>query len=168
MKKIDHIVNLDELELRTWRNGKRFEGQMGEIGLRLGTRQLGCNLTVVPAGKRAFPMHNHHVNEELFLILEGEGEIRFGDERFDLRAGDVVSCLTGGPETAHQIINTMPEGDLKYFAVSTDRYPDVVEYPDSEKTLVHHEWQSADGKTSVLRRIMSRDEGHTDYWQGED
>ena len=39
---------------------------------------LHYNLTAVPPGKRAFPFHNHRVNEEMFFILEGTGEVRIG------------------------------------------------------------------------------------------
>ena len=70
------MINLDELEFHEWSSGDSFGGRMGEIALAVGASKLGYNLTVVPAGKRAFPLHNHHAVEEMFLILEGEGEIR--------------------------------------------------------------------------------------------
>ncbi len=40
----------------------------------------------------------------MFLILEGE--LRFGNERFAIRKHEVIACPPGGPEGAHQIINT--------------------------------------------------------------
>ena len=160
------VINLDELEFHDWQHGERFEGRMGEIATRLGARKLGYNLTVVPAGKRAFPMHCHHAIEEMFLILEGEGELRSGKRRMPLRPGDVICCPTGGTDTAHQIINTMQAGELKYLAVSTTDSPDICEYPDSGKTLVHH-FLEGDGEDS-LRLILSRGEGQADYWQDED
>ena len=42
----------------------------------------------------------------MFLILEGEGELRFGDKRYPIGKHDVIACPPGGPEVAHQIINT--------------------------------------------------------------
>jgi hypothetical protein len=39
-------------------------------------------------------------------VLEGEGEIRIGDAKHPIRKGDFIACPPGGPETAHQIINT--------------------------------------------------------------
>jgi uncharacterized cupin superfamily protein len=161
------IINLDDIEYHEWSNGERFAGRMGEIGQVVGASKLGYNLTVVAAGKRAFPMHNHHAIEEMFYILEGEGEIRIGDERHPIRPGDVISCPTGGPETAHQIINTMDEGDLKYLAVSSISYPDVCQYPDSGKSLVSHYWPAADGSEKKLRFILGEGEGRVDYWEGE-
>ena len=44
---------------------------IADIGLRIGARRLGYNLTVVPPGKAAFPAHNHHGMEEMFLVLDG-------------------------------------------------------------------------------------------------
>ena len=163
------VINLDELEFHDWKNGERFEGRMGEIAEVLGACKLGYNLTVVPAGKRAFPMHCHHAIEEMFFILEGQGELRSGSERRPLRPGDVVCCPAGGLETAHQIINTMSAGDLKYLAVSTTDSPDICQYPDSGKTLVHHCLEN-DGKDSEgrLRFILGREEGRVDYWEDED
>jgi uncharacterized cupin superfamily protein len=48
----------------------------GFINNLIGGKQLGYNITSIPKGKRAFPFHNHQVNEEMFLVLAGHGEIR--------------------------------------------------------------------------------------------
>ena len=65
---------------------------------------------------RGSPFHSHRVNEEMFYVVAGEGEVRLGTERFPIRAGDVIACPPGGPETAHQIINTS-NAELRYLAV---------------------------------------------------
>ena len=57
----------------------RFGSRSGMVGARIGARLLGYNITVVAPGKRAFPLHNHHANEEMFYILQGTGELRIGD-----------------------------------------------------------------------------------------
>ena len=162
------VLNIDELEYRDWSHGERFAGRMGEIARELGAEKLGYNLTVVPAGKRAFPLHSHRVVEEMFFILEGQGELRIGQDRQPLRAGDVVCCPAGGPENAHQIINTMASGELRYLAVSTTESPDICEYPDSGKKLVAH-YQSKGGgaEGEDLRLILSDGEGRAGYWEGE-
>ena len=163
-----NIINLADLEFHHWQHGERFEGRMGEIATEIGAEKLGYNLTVVPAGKRAVPFHSHHVIEEMFFVLEGEGEVRIGDSVFPIREGDVVNCPAGGPETAHQIINTMASGDLKYLAVSTNQFPDICRYPDSGKTLVAHRWPAADGSgEEQLRLILRAEDGQTDYWEDE-
>jgi uncharacterized cupin superfamily protein len=42
---------------------------------------LGAMFVTVAPGKRAFPFHNHLGNDEMFVILEGEGTFRFGASR---------------------------------------------------------------------------------------
>ncbi len=71
----------------------------------------------------------------MFLILEGEGELRFGDKRYPIRKHDVIACPTGGHEVAHQIINT-GTGTMRYLALSTLVDVETCEYPDSGKVLV--------------------------------
>ena len=110
------VINLDELgyhEIGTLKQNapKAYQGaKLAPIGALIGAQKLGYNLTVLPPGKAAFPAHNHYGNEEMFFIIEGEGELRIGEQRFPLRRGDVVACPPGGVETAHQIRNTASEG----------------------------------------------------------
>lgn len=163
------LMNLDELELMDWGHGERYAARFGLISRRIGARQLGYNLTVVPAGKRAFPCHSHRANEEMFFIIEGAGELRVGDNRFPLRAGDVAACPAGGPETAHQIINDS-DGELRYLAVSTCRSPEVAEFPDSDKcaVIVELEGESEAGMPKMWRLVMRMQDTGVDYWEGED
>jgi len=46
---------------------------------------------VLPRDKAKCPFHNHHGDEETFLILEGEGELRFGKQRNRIRAHDIIA-----------------------------------------------------------------------------
>jgi len=145
---------------------ERFDASMGFISQALGAQKLGYNLTVIAPGKPAFPLHNHRVNEEMFFILEGSGELRLGSARYPLRAGDVVACPPGGPETAHQIVNTS-ERELKMLAVSSRLSPEVCDYPDSGKFAIRAEYPpGADGKPQVFSYV-GRAEGTLDYWDGE-
>src|SRR6185295_20034336 len=118
-----HIVNIAELEFRDFGHGDRYQARIGGIGARLGAQKLGYNLTVLPPGKRAFPFHAHRVNEEMFFVVEGEGEVRVGAARYPIKPGDVIACPAGGAEVAHQIANTSATADLKYLAVSTKLSP---------------------------------------------
>jgi uncharacterized cupin superfamily protein len=161
------ILNIADLEYYPMGHGERFEARIGAIGPRIGAQKLGYNLTVVPPGKRAFPFHNHRVNEEMFFVVVGEGEFRIGEERHPIRQGDVIACPPGGPETAHQIVNTSETADLKYLAVSTRFSPEIAEYPDSGKFGVLAELgPGADGMPQMLR-FISRRESSLDYWEGE-
>src|SRR4051794_40726101 len=76
--------------------GERFGGRMASLGPALGARKLGFNITEVAPGKSAFPFHSHRANEEMFFVVEGTGQLRFGAETFPLRAGDVIACPPGG------------------------------------------------------------------------
>ena len=130
------IVIGDDLTVeRELRHGERYEATVAPVSNRIGAQKLAYNVTTVAPGKRAFPRHSHHANEEMFFVLEGEGRLRFGDEEYPLRRGDFVACPVGGPEVAHQIVNTGP-GELRYVALSTALDPEVVQYPDSGKAGV--------------------------------
>jgi uncharacterized cupin superfamily protein len=167
------IINLDQIQLppRAPQNSapgalaERFESRMGEVAPRIGARKLGYNITAVPPGKRAFPLHNHHVNEEMFFILEGDGEVRIGADTHQVRRGDFIACPPGGPETAHQIINTGTT-ELKYLAVSTMLYPELCQYPDSGKFLVAETPRDPDGVMRGFRHVGQVGSG-VDYWEGE-
>jgi uncharacterized cupin superfamily protein len=97
----------------------------------------------------------------MFLILEGEGELRFGDQRYPIRKHDVIACPTGGPEVAHQIINTgtIP---MRYLALSTIAQVETCEYPDSGKILI------VAGKRGARQvRKIFRAENTVDYYDRE-
>ena len=159
------VINLDDLEFVSRGHGERFEARFGQIGKRIGARKLGYNLTIVPPGKRAFPHHCHRVNEEMFFILEGQGELRLGDSVHPLRAGDFIACPPSGPEKAHQIINTGDE-ELRYLAVSTSESPELCEYPDSGKTGIYATFEG-EGE-SIRKRFIAREQAtEEDYWAGE-
>jgi len=162
------VVNLDEVEFsRTVKQGEKFEARLAPIGPRVGAKLLGYNVTVVPAGKRAFPFHNHHANEEMFLVLDGSGSLRFGDQEYPLRRGDLIACPPGGKDVAHQIVNTGSD-DLRYLSVSTMLGTDVCEYPDSGKYAA---WA---GRTPGSRpqdapfAVIAMKSATVDYYHGED
>ena len=93
-------------------------------------------------------------------VLEGEGELRFGTERYPIRKHDVIACPQGGPEVAHQIINTGAT-TLRYLSLSTMSEVDACEYPDSGKLLV----VSDQGAKGV--RGMFRAENTVEYYDRE-
>jgi uncharacterized cupin superfamily protein len=144
----------------------KFDARMGQVAPRIGAKLLGYNITAVSPGMRAFPAHNHRVNEEMFFVLEGRGELRVGSQTHPVRSGDIIACPPGGPETAHQLINT-GDSELKYLAVSTRLSPELCEYPDSKKFgLMADLGTDADGKPAQFRHIGRIEDAH-DYWEGE-
>ena len=167
------IVNVADVELEprpaalaaTGPAAERYESRVGFIGPRVGARALGYNVTAVPPGKRAFPAHNHRVNEEMFFVLVGSGEVRIGAATYPIRPGDIIACPAGGPETAHQIVNTGTE-ELRYLAISTRMMPEIVEYPDSGKFGILGELSDPSGAPRFFR-FIGREEQSLDYWEGE-
>ena len=156
------VINLDDIALEPYGHGDSYQASLGAVGRRLGTVKLGCSLVVVPPGKKAWPYHLHHGNEELFVILAGSGTLRYDGETYPLRAGDVISAPTG-PGTAHQIINT---AELRYLAISTMEEPDVAEYPDSDKLAAI--CGSPPGRRPYPLFFVAPKGAATDYWEGED
>ncbi|MEM8807190.1 MAG: cupin domain-containing protein [Cyanobacteria bacterium P01_G01_bin.38] len=145
---------------------ERFDARMCPIGAQIGAQKLGYNLTVVPPGKRAYPFHNHRVNEEMFYILEGEGEIRIGEATYPIRPGDIIACPAGNRKTAHQIINTGTV-DLKYLAVSTKLSPEIAEYPDSDKFGIIADFPTGADQQPDMFLFVGREKIGLDYWEGE-
>lgn len=162
------IVNIADAEFsREMQHGEKFSARLAPLGTRVGSKKLGYNLTVVAPGKRAFPFHNHHANEEMFYIIEGTGTLRFGKDEYPIRAGDVIGCPPGGPEVAHQLINTGTT-QLRYLAVSTMLDTEIWEYPDSKK------WGCVGGRPVNARPSEATFAGRyvagdrtLEYWDGE-
>ena len=168
------VINLADLEVRGEAperaphgpHADQYDIRWAEIASRIGARKLGCNLTVVAPGKRNCPFHSHRVEEEMFFVLEGSGELRYGDQRHPLRAGDIVACPTGGPETAHQIINT-GDTEMRYLSISTLVPVEICEYPDSGKFGVYEDLPGAANGQNVRFRHLARQQDARDYWEGE-
>jgi uncharacterized cupin superfamily protein len=155
------VMNLDEVEFDDVEENGIYTSSRATISDHIGARNLGYNLTVLPPGKVQCPFHCHHGEEEMFLILEGEGQLRFGDKRFPIRRHDVIACPPGGPEVAHQIINTGTT-TMRYLSLSTLVEVEACEYPDSGKVLI-----VAGKRGNRALRKMFRAENIVDYYDRE-
>jgi uncharacterized cupin superfamily protein len=168
------VINLADLEVHGETperaphgpNAGQYDIRWAEIASRIGARKLGYNLTVVAPGKRNCPFHSHRAEEEMFFILEGTGELRYGGQRHPLRAGDIIACPTGGPGTAHQIINT-GDTEMRYLSVSTMAPIEICEYPDSGKFGVFEDLPEDANEQRARLRHLARHEDARDYWEGE-
>jgi len=168
------IVNISDIKLQprpsqfaaTGSAAEKYDAKMGMIAPLIGAQKLGYNITAVPPGKRAYPFHNHRVNEEMFFILEGAGEIRISDQTYPLCKGDIIACPPGDQSTAHQIINTGIE-ELRYLAVSTKMSPEIAEYPDSNKFGILADYPEDSQGKSKRFIFVGREELNVNYWDGE-
>jgi uncharacterized cupin superfamily protein len=163
------VINLDSLPPAEHnQHGDKYESFDTGISELLGARKLGYNLTVVPPGKRSYPFHNHWEAEEMFIVLEGRGTYRYGDQAIAVRAGDICAAPCGGRETAHHLINDS-DADLKYLSISTRSATEICEYPDSGKVGVRVAETGADGQRHIRFRFRALDaSGNADYFVGED
>lgn len=164
------VINLADLSIRPPNPARGtppdgYDVRGADIASRIGARKLGYNLAVVAPGKRNCPFHNHHIEEEMFFILEGTGELRYGKQRLPLKSGDIVACPPGGPETAHQIINT-GDTEMRYLAVSTMAAAEICEYPDSGKFGAFGAGTPDTEGQPPFRYIGTTGDRH-DYWEGE-
>jgi len=155
------FVNLDEVKFTDVEENGFYTSKRAQFSAAIGARQLGYNLTELPPGSAQCPFHSHRAEEEMFLILEGEGELRFGNQTYGIRKHDVIACPTGGPDTAHQIINT-GSVTMRYLALSVLADVEVCEYPDSSKVGVF-----ASGANAPRLRKLVRSESEVDYYDRE-
>jgi uncharacterized cupin superfamily protein len=140
-----------------------YDTVCARLGTGTAARKLGISVDTLPPGKRGCPYHFHYAEEEAFVVLEGEGQLRVAGELLALRAGDVI-FIPPGPQYPHQIINSSA-APLKYLSIGTRESPEIVEYPDSGKFLATGKGP-LDGATHVFDQIQRATEP-LDYWEGE-
>ncbi|RTL44193.1 MAG: cupin domain-containing protein [Burkholderiales bacterium] len=118
-------------------------------------QQLGARIDVVAPGQQSCPYHYHFAEEEMFIVLEGEGTLRVAGEHLPVRAGDVIT-IPAGPDYPHHLLNTSA-APLRYLSVSTQKEPEICVYPDSGKVGCYG---------PGLRMLVPQD-ASVDYWVGE-
>jgi uncharacterized cupin superfamily protein len=156
------VRNWNDAELRTESRAPHYDGaRFGRLAPGTAAKKLGASIDIIPPGKRGCPYHFHYAQEEMFVVIDGEGTLRVAGEMVPIRAGDVI-FIPPGPDYPHQILNTS-ERPLTYLSVSTQEKPEVVEYPDSGKYLALAE---RDGKPNGFAR-MHREKDDLEYWDGE-
>ena len=113
----------------------RFPGRhVAPVGVQAGARELGASVYELDPGVVGAPLHVHHANEELLLVLAGTLSLRGPDGTRVLPAGALVA-FPRGQAGAHSLVNRS-DAPVRYLVVSTTNSPDVIEYPDTGATLV--------------------------------
>ncbi|HYM56294.1 MAG TPA: cupin domain-containing protein [Solirubrobacteraceae bacterium] len=109
-----------------------FDGRARRGGLAAGAVASGLNHVVLPAGGQGAPAHCHSQEEEVFVVLDGDGVLELwgrgaeSPEQQELRAGDVVS-RPAGTGVAHAL--RPGEQGLTYLAYGTREPGDMCFYP---------------------------------------
>jgi uncharacterized cupin superfamily protein len=153
------IVNVDAVEPEP-REGATVARSARNLGGAAGSYKTGLRHFVVAPGKLLNPPHCHSAEEEIFVVLDGEGSLelwphlRFGGEHetYAVRRGSVVArpAGTGRPHT----FRAGDEG-LTVLAYGTRDPRDMTYYPRSGKVSLRG--LGVIGRLDVL-----------DYWDGED
>ena len=154
------IRNFNDAELEPFVRAPLYRSLGAQIGAGTAARKLGLSLDIVAPGQQSCPYHLHHAQEEMFIVLEGNGTLRVAGERLPIKPGDVI-FIPPGPEYPHHILNTS-DAPLKYLSISTKEYPEICEYPDSGKVMAQ---SFVAGSTTV--RAIHRGAESLDYWDGE-
>jgi uncharacterized cupin superfamily protein len=101
-----------------------------DLGWAAGSVSTGLNHLVLPPGAERPPPHCHSAEEELFVVLAGEGLCSLGDKEHAVRTGHVISRPpgTGVPHSFKA-----GEGGLTYLAYGTREPNDIVYYPETRE-----------------------------------
>jgi uncharacterized cupin superfamily protein len=126
-----------------------IEGDYGGIVKHLakegGATQTGLNLVTLPPGEEGAPPHCHSADEEIFVVLDGEGTLELWGppsptqplqtaptETHAVRRGHVIS-RPAATRISHSFRSG--EGGLTYLAYGTREPNDICYYPRSNKVF---------------------------------
>jgi uncharacterized cupin superfamily protein len=145
------IVNVAEVEPeRLDRDG--YRGIAHKLAAAAGSEQSGFHYEVIEPGNLNCPPHCHAAEEELFIVLEGDGTCLLGDDEHAVRPGSVVACPPGdGIAHAFRAGST----SLTLLTYGTREPNDIVYYPRSGKILL--------AGVGVIGRLEP-----AEYWDGEE
>jgi len=134
----ENIVNIVDVE-------PRFGGRSKRLGAAAGAKLTGLNWVTIRPGEEGAPPHCHSAEEELFVVLDGEGELELWAspdpkgvfpanpvEVHPVRQGSVVS-RPAGTRVPHSF--RAGEAGLTYLAYGTRDSSDVIWYPRSNKVF---------------------------------
>jgi uncharacterized cupin superfamily protein len=150
------IRNFNDAPRERFVREPRYDSETASLSKGTAASQMGASFDIVAPGQMSCPYHFHYAEEELFIVLQGEGTLRVAGEMVPIRAGDTI-FIPAGPEYPHHIINTS-DAPLHYLSISTQKEPEICVYPDSGKV----------GSFAPGLRLLQRREAGLDYWDGED
>lgn len=112
------VTPYDDIEPFTTKDGSEIREWAGRAGFPSSParNQSLAEATIPPGG--ATVEHYHRVTEELYLVTEGRGRLRIGDEERDVAVGD---CALIPPGERHKIANT-GDGPLRIVCACAPAY----------------------------------------------
>jgi uncharacterized cupin superfamily protein len=145
------IVNVDRVEAREVTR-PRISRTRRNLGLAVGSVTIGLQHVEVTPGRESAPPHCHSLEEEIFVVLAGDGTLMLGEEEVSMGPGHVISRP---PATRVAHVFTAGQSGLTYLAFGTREPADVCYYPRSNKIGFRG--------VGVIARL-----DRLDYWDGED
>jgi uncharacterized cupin superfamily protein len=145
------IVNVEDVEGATIER-PRVARTRRNLGRAAGSINTGLQHVEVAPGRYSTAQHCHSVEEEIFVILGGDGVLVLGDEETPVRPGHVIA-RPAGTGVAH--VFRAGDGGLTYLAYGMRDSSDVCYYPRSGKIAFR-----GIGLVTRVERL--------DYWDGED
>jgi uncharacterized cupin superfamily protein len=124
------MSNLYEPDWDAHQETPPFSWRRARLGRQVGSENLAASLFELEPGCATFPLHVHHANEEMILVISGRPTLRTLDEEQLLKPGDVVAC-PAGRRGAHRLDNNTP-GTVRVLIVSTMRAPEINELPEQD------------------------------------
>jgi uncharacterized cupin superfamily protein len=129
-----HTVKLAQLKPFPYSFGGNIGGQMADVGRTVGSKTIGLTIQTIAPGRFSSRRHKHVFQEELLIVMSGEGTLHHGDQRIPMSAGECVCYLPEDPE-AHCFENT-GTADLVVWSFG-NRFPyEVAIYPDQDVAFV--------------------------------
>lgn len=129
-------ISSEAVEWNVEGEGPRFGGRSRHLTYAAVGRDyhVGMLIEQPSPGMRLCPRHYHMLEEEHALILDGEVTLLFGDERYEMTAGDYV-CFPAGQKIGHSFMNS-GTGPCSYLMIGEQNPSEVCVYPDSNKVMV--------------------------------
>ena len=141
-----------------------FSWRRARVGRQAGARELGASVFELAPGASTFPLHAHHANEEILVVLRGRPTLRTIDGERALDQGEVV-CFRVGRKGAHRLENRGDE-PVRVLIVSTMIGPDVVEHVDSQKVYARSFAPGAEPPDDAVEVMVKREDSR-DFFEGE-
>jgi uncharacterized cupin superfamily protein len=128
------MANVFEPDFDAEQDKPPFTWRRARLGRQAGAEELGASLFELPPGASSFPLHVHHANEEMLVVLAGRPTLRSIEGERELSTGELVAC-PAGRRGAHRLDNRT-DAPARFLVISTMNAPEVNEYPDSGKFWV--------------------------------
>src|SRR5215471_8124155 len=91
-------VALSDIEPFEYGFDGNVRAQMTDVGRNVGSKTVGLAIQTVPPRCFSSRRHKHVFQEEILIVMKGEGVLHHGNEPVALSAGDCVCYLPEDPE----------------------------------------------------------------------